>query len=273
MRRLRGKVAVITGGCNGIGRACVELFAREGAAVLVGDVADEAGDALVTSLEQNGHHARFLHCEATSVADNQGLMAAAVRDLGGLDILVTAAGIAHAACRSSTIDEEVARLSRDTRSRADRFLETTLAEWQTVIDVNLTGTFLAVQAAARMMKSRGTLGAIVTVASIAGKHPRVGRLAYGVSKAGVWLLTKHAAVALAESGIRVNALGPGFTDTQMTAAAQRLPNLEQDLLSTIPMGRLGTPLEIAQAALFLATDESSYITGEILHPDGGFYTD
>jgi 3-oxoacyl-[acyl-carrier protein] reductase len=141
-----------------------------------------------------------------------------------------------------------------------------------VIDVNLTGTFLAVQAAARHMVGAGTGGSIVTIASVAAKHPEAGPVAYAVSKSGVWMLTKHAARSLGPRGIRVNAIGPGFIDTNMTKLIGELPMVKDQFLASLPLGRFGTPEEVASTALFLASDESSYFTGEILHPDGGFFT-
>jgi len=142
-----------------------------------------------------------------------------------------------------------------------------------VLDVNLTGTFLALQSAARRMLDTGRRGSMITIASIAAKVPEAGTPSYGVSKAGVWMLTKQAARALAPAGIRVNAIGPGFIETNMTRIVHEIPEAEERIMANIPMGRMGTPREIANTALFLASDESSYFTGEILHPDGGFYTE
>jgi NAD(P)-dependent dehydrogenase (short-subunit alcohol dehydrogenase family) len=139
--------------------------------------------------------------------------------------------------------------------------------------VNLTGTLLAVQAAARKMVAAGTGGSIITIASVAAKHPEAGPLPYAVSKAGVWMLTKHIARSLGPSGIRVNAIGPGFIDTNMTQVINEIPMVRDQFLTTVPLRRMGTPREVADTAVFLASDESSYYTGEILHPDGGFFTE
>jgi len=141
-----------------------------------------------------------------------------------------------------------------------------------VLDVNLTGTLLAVQAAARQMLSRGG-GSIITIASIAAKHPEAGPVAYGVSKAGVWMVTKQAAQALGPAGIRVNAIGPGYIDTNMLAVMKEMPGAIEQIVGRLPLRRLGRPVDVANAALFLASDESAYFTGELLHPDGGFVTD
>jgi NAD(P)-dependent dehydrogenase (short-subunit alcohol dehydrogenase family) len=142
-----------------------------------------------------------------------------------------------------------------------------------VLDVNLTGTFLALQATARQMVAQGTGGSIITIASVAAKQPEAGPMSYAVSKAGVWMLTKSAARSLGKAGIRVNSIGPGFIDTNMTAMATAIPEARDMFLAGLPLGRLGTPRDVADTALFLASDESSYFTGEILHPDGGFFTD
>ena len=196
---------------------------------------------------------------------------------GGLEILVTAAGISHSNYRSGDLEADMKRVAiqLDYADRPGRqFVETELDEWQRVLDVNLTGTFLAVQAAATQMMDAGTTGSIITIASIAAKHPDAGPIAYTVSKAGVWMLTKKAARELAAVGIRVNAIGPGYIETNMTRLIEFAPEeRQQQLYASIPMGRRGRPIEIANTALFLASDESSYFTGEILHPDGGFFTE
>jgi NAD(P)-dependent dehydrogenase (short-subunit alcohol dehydrogenase family) len=274
MGRLDGKVAVVTGGANGIGRACCERFAEEGADVVIGDV--QPADATVAAVEASGRRAAVRHLDAANPSDNEALMRAAVDELGGLDIVVTAAGISHARYRSGDVDAERARLTAASRQFADpahQFAAVALEEWQAVLDVNLTGTFLAVQAAARQMLALGRGGSIITIASIAAKHPDAGPLAYGVSKAGVWMLTKQAAGSLGPSGIRVNAIGPGYIDTNMSAVLKEMPGVLDGIVAALPLRRMGRPVDVANAAVFLASDEASYFTGEILHPDGGFVTD
>jgi len=274
--RLDGKVAVVTGGANGIGRACCERFAEEGARVVVADLSDVAGAETVARVEALGGRAVFVHADAASSVDTDAVMDRAETDFGGVDVLVTAAGVSHAGYQSGNRDAELALVeqSADVMLEPHRaFTETPLADWQRVLDINLTGTLIAVQAASRRMIGQGRGGSIVTIASIAAKVPEAGPLAYGVSKAGVWMLTKQAARALAPVGIRVNSIGPGFIDTNMTAVISEMPDIAQLLMAQIPMGRMGTPREVANAALFLASDEASYFTGEILHPDGGWYTD
>ena len=274
--RLYGKVAVVTGGGNGIGRACCERFAEEGASVVVADILDDGGRATVDSVEGLGAKALFVHSDASSREDNDRLMQATVDTFGQIDVLLTAAGIAHADYRSGDREADLRMLAMAAEGMQDParpFLDLTFEGWQRVIDVNLTGTFLAVQAAARSMVEGGRGGAIVTIASVAAKVPEAGPLSYAVSKAGVWMLTKHVARSLGPAGIRVNAIGPGFIETNMTRIVNELPMVRDQLLGTLPLRRMGLPREVADAALFLASDESSYFTGEILHPDGGLYTD
>ncbi len=274
MGRLAGKVAVVTGGANGIGRACCERFAAEGADVVIGDV--QPADETVAAVVSHGRRALARHLDAASPTANEALMQGAVDEFGGLDVVVTAAGISHAAYRSGDVANDLARLADPGRAATDparQFADFPLEEWRAVLDVNLTGTFLAVQAAARQMLALGRGGSIITIASIAAKHPEAGPVAYGVSKAGVWMVTKQAAQQLGPAGIRVNAIGPGYIDTNMLAVMRQMPGVVDAIVAGLPLRRMGTPLDVANAAVFLASDESSYFTGEILHPDGGFVTD
>jgi NAD(P)-dependent dehydrogenase (short-subunit alcohol dehydrogenase family) len=274
--RLEGKVAVVTGGGNGIGKACCQRFAEEGAHVVVADLLDGAGAETVAELEGLGTKATFVHLDAASPADNLAVMQAAVDTFGALDVLVTAAGISHAGYRSGDRDGDLQMLARAAESLQDPprgLLDLTLEEWQRVLDVNLTGTLLALQAAARHMVRLGRGGSIITIASVAAKVPEAGPVPYSVSKAGVWMLTKHTARSLGPAGIRVNAIGPGFIETNMTQIINEMPLIRDQFLTTVPLRRMGLAREVADAAVFLASDESSYFTGEILHPDGGFYTD
>jgi NAD(P)-dependent dehydrogenase (short-subunit alcohol dehydrogenase family) len=274
--RLDGKVAVVTGGGNGIGRACCERFAEEGAVLVVADVLDDAGAATVAAVEGLGGKAVFVHVDATSPGDNDAVMAAALDAFGALDIVVTAAGISNAGYRSGDLEGQKRRLGVNAGTVPDlarSFADMPLEDWRQVIDVNLTGTLLALQSAARRLLEQGRGGSLITIASIAAKVPEAGTPSYGVSKAGVWMLTKHAARSLASAGIRVNAIGPGFIQTNMTAIIGEVPGARERILSAIPLGRMGVPREVANTAMFLASDESSYFTGEILHPDGGYFTD
>jgi NAD(P)-dependent dehydrogenase (short-subunit alcohol dehydrogenase family) len=273
--RLQGKVAVVTGGGNGIGRACCERFAAEGADIVVADLMEGPGNDVVAAVEALGRSAVFVRADAASAADNEATMQAAVDRFGHLDVLVTSAGISGKGYVSDgdvagTLERMASGGGSALADPATAFLEMPLDEWQAVLDVNLTGTLLAIQSAGRRMSGGGS---IITLASIAGKQPEAGTPAYSVSKAAVWMLTKFAAKTLAPSGVRVNAIGPGFIETNMTAVVKAVPQLEERFMAQVPMARFGTPREIADTALFLASDESSYTTGEIFHVDGGFYTE
>lgn len=271
--RLAGKVALITGGANGIGLACAQRFAEEGAKIVVADLLDGPGESAAAELRGAGHEAIFVHVDATSPVDIETAVAAAVSEFGSLDVLVTSAGVAWAGYTSGdrSRDREMAELGASV-DEATAFLYLPLEQWNPVLDVNLTGTLLAVQAAGRQMVQQETGGSIVTVASIAALVPEVGSLAYSVSKAGVWMVTKMAALALGSSGVRVNAIGPGFIETNMTRIINEFPDRTAKILEAVPMRRFGQPREIADVGLFLASDEASYVTGELFIADGGFYT-
>jgi NAD(P)-dependent dehydrogenase (short-subunit alcohol dehydrogenase family) len=275
MGRLDGKIAVVTGGGNGIGRACCERFAEEGADVLVADLLDEPGAETVARVKERGREALFVHIDAASLVDNDTMAQTAIERFGRVDVLVTAAGISHADYVSGEHRADQRMLEDQIKRFAEPWTiltELDLSAWQRVIDVNLTGTLLACRAVAPAMVEQKS-GSMITIASIAAKRPEAGPLSYSVSKAGVWMLTKSLARSLAPTGIRVNAIGPGYIETNMTSVVTGNEGIKNMVLPQIPMGRFGRPSDIANAALFLASDESSYFTGEILHPDGGFYTE
>lgn len=279
MGRFEGKVAVVTGGASGIGRACCVRFGSEGAAVVVADRDVRRGADTVAAVEAKGARAVFAQLDATSRLDNDSMAAAAVERFGRLDFLVTAAGISHASYTGET-ETEVKRFAERARYVDEPYREVVeydVGEFRTVLDVNLIGTFLAIQACvSRMVEcdevDRG--GSVVTIASIAAKNPNAGPIAYTASKAGVWMLTKKLAIMLAKAQVRVNAIGPGFIETPMTQVVDLMSAEQRDMfMAAIPMGRRGQPEDIAAAAAFLCSDDASYFTGEILHPDGGFYTE
>ncbi len=275
--RLADRVAVITGAGNGIGRATARRFAAEGAAVVAADVMDGPGQETVDQIVSAGGRATFVHVDASSREDNHRMAAVAVETYGGLDVLLTAAGISHGEYRSGDLENDMKMALRNlelAEQPGRAFIEHDYDDWQRVIDVNLTGTFIAMQSCVAKMLDLKRGGSIVTIASVAAKDPDAGPLAYTVSKAGVWMLTKKAARELAPAGIRVNAIGPGFIATNMTQLLQHVPEERRaQLMLKIPMGRVGEPREVANVALFLASDEASYMTGTILHPDGGYFTD
>jgi len=202
---------------------------------------------------------------------------AAIEHFDGLHVVVTAAGVASAGYVSGDLELAEKRMKANYQPDLARgFVDLDADDYQSVLDVNLTGTIKSLQSCVGAMLDHGCApgASLITIASIAAKHPDAGSVPYGVSKAGVWYLSKKLARDLAPAGIRVNSIGPGFIETNMTAIMQFMPDAAREhIVRQIPMGRMGTPREIANTALFLASDEASYFTGEILHPDGGFYTE
>ncbi|MEL7155069.1 MAG: SDR family NAD(P)-dependent oxidoreductase [Actinomycetota bacterium] len=274
--RLHDKVAVITGASNGIGRACAERFAAEGAKVVLADLLPDEGRAAADAIAAEGAETLFVELEAADAEANEAMATAAVDRFGTIDVVVTAAGVSSGDYRSGDREGGLKRLQLAAEATAANpaaaLTELDLDDWRRVLEVNLTGTLLAVQSTARVMLDQGKQGSIVTIASIAARDPLWGSPSYPVSKAGVWMLTKNAARTLAPLGIRVNAIGPGFVETNMTAVLNEVDDYRDLITSLTPMGRRGTPAEIANVALFLASDEASFVTGELIHPDGGWFT-
>lgn len=273
--RLADKIAIITGGSNGIGRACADRFSREGAKVLIADLlADQAREA-ASAIAAAGGEAHHVALEAADPESNRAMVDAAVERFGTVDVLVTAAGISHGQYRSGDAEADRKRY-RQAQENADHpaasLIDLDIDDWRRVLDVNLTGTLLAVQATAATLVEQAKPGSIVTIASIAAADPLFGAPSYPVSKAGVWMLTKNASRTLAPLGIRVNSIGPGFIETNMTAVMDEVDDIRGVVLAGTPMGRKGRPEEVANVALFLASDEASYVTGELIHPDGGWFT-
>jgi 3-oxoacyl-[acyl-carrier protein] reductase len=252
---LIGKTAIITGGSGSIGSAIALSLAEQGCNVALLDLA--AAEGAAASIRSVGRTAHVCSIDLTNTANTQAVIREAVEALGGLDILVNAAGIVSTGSLSSLAEEE----------------------WDRVIEINLKSVFICCQAAIDPLKQRGS-GRIINIGSVLGKNggnarpwsdpseqERSGNVAYGVSKAGVHMLTSYLARELAAFNITVNAVAPGPIATAMTA------DLPDSLKALIPVGRMGKPEDVAAAVAFLASDSAAFITGEILDVNGGLWSD
>jgi len=244
--RFSGQVVIVTGGANGIGRACVDAFVAEGAAVAIADVAEEAGRQAAAAVEAGGGRAIFVPTDVGDAGQAHRLVDETLRVLGRLDVLINNAGIIRTA----------------------DFLEISEADFDAVLRVNLKGVFLVGQAAARVMAKQGR-GAIVNMSSANAVVAIPNQVPYVTSKGAVNQLTKVMALALASRGVRVNAIGPGSILTDILKVVMVDDAARAKILSRTPMGRCGEPAEVAKVALFLASDDASYITGQTIYPDGG----
>jgi NAD(P)-dependent dehydrogenase (short-subunit alcohol dehydrogenase family) len=245
--KLDGRVAVVTGGAQGIGRASAERFAAEGAAVVVADVAVDEGRAVETAIRSNGARATFIRTDVADPAQLSAVIDAAVREYGRLDVLFNNAGI----------------------GRFVRFDELTLDEWDRVLAIDLRATFVACQLA--LPHLRQTRGVILNTSSQSGLQGQAKNEAYCAAKGAVILFTRSLARELAPEGIRVNCICPGGVDTNLlkTFAESAALAGPGSLASRSPLGRLCRPEEIAAAALFLVSDDASFVTGVALPVDGG----
>jgi NAD(P)-dependent dehydrogenase (short-subunit alcohol dehydrogenase family) len=247
---LEGRVAVITGAAQGIGAACARRLANDGAAVVLWDVADAAGQALAAELAAAGARTLYCHCNVAVKGDVEAALAQTLATFGRVDALVNNAGIFKAA----------------------DFLEITEADWDAVIDINLKGSFLVGQAVARSMVASGG-GAVVNMSSVNGVMAIPSIASYNVSKGGINQLTRVMALSLADRGVRVDAVAPGTIATELAMnAVLTSDEARARIMSRTPMKRLGEPAEIADVVAFLLSDAASYMTGEIVTVDGGRMT-
>lgn len=248
MKPFDGKVVLITGGASGIGRVAAHTFADEGARVVVSDRMADEGPETVRRVSEAGGQATFVQAEVTNASDVSALLQAVERTCGRLDFALNNAGIDGSRARTADYPEEI---------------------WSEVVNVNLTGVFLCMKYEIPLMLRNGG-GVIINMSSVAGVTGFPEHSAYTASKHGVIGLTKTAALEYAKQGIRVNALCPAYTRTPMVdRIVQSKPGLEAKLQSRVPIGRLGTPEEIAAAAVYLCMPSASFITGHSLVLDGG----
>ena len=244
---LGGKVCLITGGAQGIGEACARLFLEQGAKVVIVDIQSERGQSLASQLQQQGHEILFIASDIGNKVEVDAVIKQVIAQHGRLDVLVSNAGIFKAA----------------------PFLEVSESDFDEVLRVNLKGAFLMGQAAARVMKDQGG-GAIVHMSSVNGVLAIPEIASYNVSKGGLNQLTRAMALALADDGIRVNAVAPGTIATELASkAVLTSEEARNKILGRTPMKRLGDPSEVAHVVAFLASDAASYMTGEVITVDGG----
>lgn len=250
MKRLENKVAIVTGAASGMGAAEARLFAKEGAKVIATDIQKDKLEKAVNEITSDGGEALAVKHDVTSKDNWANVVKMAVDTYGQIDILINNAGIGGAEGFAGLDDVD-------------------LESWNKFVNVNATGNFLGVKAVVPVMKEAGQ-GSIVNTSSIAGLVGGAAGIQYSASKGANRLMTKTAAIELASYNIRVNSIHPGFIDTPMVSVVTEDEKALDESLELIPLGRTGTPEEIANLMLFLASDESSYITGTEIPIDGGY---
>ena len=245
--RVAGKVALISGGSGGIGAASAKLLAREGAAVVIADILVDQGKATEAQIAEAGRRVQFVHLNVTSEESWRWAVKNAIDNFGRLDVVVNSAGVVH-------------------RAGVE---ETTVEDWDRVMDVNVKGVFLGTRAAISDLRKAGG-GSIINISSINGLVGSANSgSSYHASKGAVRIFSKSAAIQYAKDKIRVNSVHPGYVDSPMTQAYHSVPEVRQERIGKTPIGRIGTPEDIASGILYLASDESSFVTGSELVIDGG----
>jgi NAD(P)-dependent dehydrogenase (short-subunit alcohol dehydrogenase family) len=245
---LEQRAIVVTGAAQGIGAACAERLAADGAAVALWDVDDTRGELLAASIAQRGARAVYVHCNVAAKAEVDAALAKSTQALGAIDGLVNNAGIFKAAS----------------------FLDIAEADWDAVLDVNLKGSFLVGQAVARALVAAGRPGSIVNMSSVNAVTAIPSIASYNASKGGINQLTRVMALALADQGIRVNAVAPGTIATELSKnAVLTSDEARARIMSRTPLRRLGEPAEIADVTAFLLSGAASYMTGQVVYVDGG----
>ncbi len=245
--KLKDKVSIITGAAQGIGLACAQEFAREGAKVVLADVNHGTGEEAAKQIRSDGGEAVFVRCDVSKKDQVEGLVRETVAHFGWIDVVVNNAGVNHSA----------------------NFFDITEEDWDWVISVDLKGAFLLTQAAARVMVEKKTHGAVINFSSVMAVMALADQVPYCAAKGGVNQMTKAMALALSDYGIRVNAIGPGPVMTDLMKRVVNNKEKEAELLARMPLGRIAECREIATVAVFLASDDSSFFTGQCLYPDGG----
>nr|WP_263328538.1 glucose 1-dehydrogenase [Neobacillus sp. Marseille-Q6967] len=248
--RLKGKTAIVTGGGSGIGRSSAILFAKEGVKVAVADIDSPSGEETVSMIKESGGEAIFVKTDVKNADQVQELVNITVQSFGGLNVLFNNAGVANSEVRSVDLSED---------------------EWDHVVDINLKGVFLGIKyAVPELIKSGG--GAIINTSSLLGLKGKKYQAPYNASKAGVVVLTQNAALEYGKYNIRVNAIAPGVIDTKIIEGWRQDERKWPIIQRANALGRIGSPDEVANAVLFLASDEASFVTGATLSVDGGGLT-
>ena len=273
--RLEGRTTLITGAGSGIGRATALLFAREGARVLVNDVNGESAEATVAAMGAGNEQGFAYRADVSNSEQVRTMFAEVTRRFGGLDILVNNAGIAETGNRGDEINRkaeaQIQQMLMGGKIEAHWDITATLGddEWQQMIGVHLSGTFYCTREALKLMAAKNH-GSIINMSSVAGLHGIPNASHYGAAKGGILGFTRSVAQEVASRNIRVNAICPGWIETPMTQHFS--PLVKMSAIARVPLMRWGTPEEVANTALFLASDESSYYTGQWLSPNGGLFT-